>query len=258
MCLQLDGKRRAPRQDTRVPLSRPTAPVGTRRPVHSSRTSPSGCAGRSTERQSTVTGRGTSPRLNAAMYTTPPGPWAVQSTNGSSRSTSRLPHEVVRISRTSLRVNSAIVRGSDVGRSPPSMSGDRAMTQSVKTVTRSAGVNPSSRGVPRSARMPIRPRGSMSASGHPRSPANGAQRASLAKLASTSSQRSHKSSHTRHIVACERRCSACARERSRPGERLSCIGRPQRAIARAYASMSADWYGQSMSSALMKSTPHCA
>jgi len=258
MCLQLDGKRRAPRQDTPCAAvasdgsRRDASPgpqladlsLGVRREVH--RAAVHG------------DGKGTPPRLNAATYTTPPGPWAVQSTNGSSRSTSRLPHEVVRISRTSLRVNSAIVRGSDVGRSPPSMSGDRAMTQSVKTVTRSAGVNPSSRGVPRSARMPIRPRGSMSASGHPPSPANGAQRASLAKLASTSSQRSHKSSHTRHIVACERRCSACARERSRPGERLSCIGRPQRAIARAYASMSADWYGQSMSSALMKSTPHCA
>jgi hypothetical protein len=175
-----------------------------------------------------------------------------------SRNTSRLPCDSRCTRSTSAFVKSAIVSGRLVGRSPPIMSGDRAITQSVSSETRSSGVSRSWRGSPRSARMPMRPRGSMSPSGHPDSDACGAHRANLAKFASTSSQRSQRSSQMRHMVACWRRCSTRVNERSRPGDRLSAIGRPLRSIARAYAAMSRSWYGQSMSSALMKSTPQSA
>ena len=73
----------------------------------------------------------------------------------------------------------------------------------------------------------------MSPSGQPASEAKGAQRANLAKFASTSSQRSQRSSQMRHMVACWRRCSTRVSDRSRPGDRLSWIGRPLRSIARA-------------------------
>ena len=216
-----------------------TGRAPTASPLHSSTTSPSSAAGRSTSWLSSATGSSSSPRLNAATYWSPSGPSAVHSTSGSSRNTSRFPCESACTERTSALLSSAMVDGSDVGRSPPTMSGDLAITHSVKSVICSSVVSRESRGSPRSARIPIRPRGSMSPSGHPVGPACGAQRAKRAKFASTSSHRSHRSSQIRHIVACSRRWSRRVRDRSRPGERLSRIGRPQRVIDPENASISA-------------------
>src|ERR1035437_1211543 len=111
--------------------------------------------------------RACSPILKTARYCLPAAPATVdvQITASPSCESLRAPEPFWLAARTSSLVSSASVKASLLGRSPPNISGLRAIDHSVIRVRCSSWVKRVGRSSPRSARMPMRPRGSMSASG---------------------------------------------------------------------------------------------
>jgi hypothetical protein len=116
------------------------------------------------------------------------------------------------------------------------ISGERAMLHKLISVCCSSGVKPVSR-------VPIfrRPSGSISASGQPVRPFIAPfQLARRVNCALSIAQSSQKSSEIRHICAC--RLAWAARDTGvSPGDMLSTIGRPERVMAVAMASISGAW-----------------
>ena len=168
------------------------------------------------------------------------GSSAVQPTRSPWRKSWRLCVLLRFTASTFLLVSKASVAASLLGKSPPNISGERKMLQSVIRVRCSSFVKRVIRSLPRSARMPRRPSGSISASGQAPAWMKGDQRLHTAKCSFSCSQLSQKSPTVRHILAWAATCDASARGVS-PGEVLNTILRPERSIARRIISTSGLW-----------------
>ena len=155
---------------------------------------------------------------------------------------------------TSSFVSNESVKGSSFVKSPPMMSGDRAMLQSVIIVCCSLRVK-----LLFHLPIPRTPSGSMSASGKCPGPMNRDHLLQRSNCSNNNCHLSQKSSLMRHIFACCETCGASATGVS-PGEVLNTIGRPVASIALRIASTSGRLrgYGLLKSSTFTKSTPQLA
>ena len=168
------------------------------------------------------------------------GSSAVQATRSPRRNSWRLWALRRCMASTFLLVSRLSVKASLLGRSPPNISGERNTLQSVISVYCSSRVKRLRRSSPRSARMPRRPNGSISASGKAPGWMCGAQRLHTSKCSFSCSQLSQKSPTVRHILTFAAMCLASAMGVS-PGEVLNTILRPERSIARRIISTSGLW-----------------